>query len=202
MNSMAKTEKIYIYGASGHGLVCADIAINMGYKKVIFLDDDPQKGLKFEPNLAQCDMFIAIGENSTRKKVFEKVKKCGFKCVSLIHKSAIISKSAFISSENVAIMPNVIVNAKARVETGVILNSNSVIEHECIVDEFSHISVGAKLAGNVSVGKQCFLGVNSCILPNLNLHDEVVLGAGAVVIKNIKQKGIFVGIPARKIKDI
>lgn len=202
MNSMARTEKIYIYGASGHGLVCADIAMNMGYKEVIFVDDDTQKGLKFEPNLAQFDMFIAIGNNNTRKKIFEKVKNCGFKCVSLIHKSAIISKSAFISSENVAIMPNVIINAKAQIKTGVILNSTCVIEHECVVNEFSHISVGAKLAGNVSIGKQCFLGVNSCVLPNLSLHNEVVLGAGAVATKNIKQKGVFVGVPAQKIKDI
>ncbi len=35
-NLMARTEKIYIYGASGHGLVCEDVAKNMGYKECIF----------------------------------------------------------------------------------------------------------------------------------------------------------------------
>ena len=196
-----KSEKIYIYGASGHGLVCADIATNMGYKEVIFIDDDTKKGAKFEPNLAKYDMFIAIGDNATRKKVFEKVQNAGFKCVSLIHKSALISPSASVSGENVAIMPNVVVNAKAKIGAGVILNSSCVIEHECVVGEFSHISVGAKCAGNVSVGELCFLGANSCVLPNLSLCDEVILGAGAVATKSISQKGVFVGVPAKFVEQ-
>lgn len=192
-------QTIYIYGASGHGLVCADIAKNMGYKEVIFVDDDEKKAQKFKPTLPKHDIFVAIGDNATRQKVCEKVQNAGFKCVSLIHKSALISPSASISSENVAIMANVIINAKAKVEAGVILNSSAVVEHECIVGAFSHISIGAKCAGNVRVGERCFLGANACVLPNLSLCDEVVLGAGAVAVKSIKKKGVFVGVPAKKI---
>lgn len=198
---MARKDKIYIYGASGHGLVCADIAKNVGYKDIIFVDDDESKGVNFTPKLAKNDMFVAIGENSTRKKVVERVQNAGFKCVSLIHKSAVIAPSAKISDENVAIMAGVIVNAKAKIKAGVILNSSAVIEHECVVGAFSHISVGAKCAGNVKVGKECFLGVNSCVLPNLTLCDEVLVGAGGVVVKNINKKGVFAGVPAKFIKE-
>lgn len=199
MNLMDKTKKIYIYGASGHGLVCADIALNVGYEEVIFIDDDENKALAFKSNLAKFDFFIAIGDNAIRKKIVEKVENSGFKCVSLIHSSAIISPSAKISNKNVVIMPNVIVNASAKIEAGVILNSSCVVEHECFVGEFSHISVGAKLTGNVKIGRECFLGANSCVLPNLSLCDEAVLGAGAVMIKNIDEKGVFAGVPAKKI---
>lgn len=199
MNLMAKTKKIYIYGASGHGRVCADIALNVGYEEVIFIDDDENRGLKFKPNLAKFDFFVAIGENAIRKKIVEKVENSGFKCVSLIHSSAIISPSVCISDKNVVIMPNVIINASAKIEAGVILNSGCVIEHECFVGEFSHISVGAKLTGNVKIGRECFLGANSCVLPNLSLCDEVILAAGAVMTKNIKEKGTFAGVPAKKI---
>ena len=58
-----KSEKIYIYGASGHGLVCADIALAVGYEEVIFLDDDEKKAQKFTPNLPKHDIFIAVGDN-------------------------------------------------------------------------------------------------------------------------------------------
>ena len=190
-------KKIYIYGASGQGLVCADIARAVGYKEVIFLDDDEKKGQIFTPNLPKHDIFIAVGENAARKKLFEKVQKAGFNCVSLIHPSAIISQSASISGENVAIMPFVAINARAVIEAGVILNTACVIEHECLVGAFSHISVGAKLAGNVKIGKACFLGVNSCVLPNLSLVGEVILGAGGVATKNITQKGVYAGVPAK-----
>lgn len=192
-----KSKKIYIYGASGQGLVCADIARAMGYKEVIFLDDDEKKAQNFTHTLEKHDIFIAVGENSARKKLFEKVQKAGFKCVSLIHPSAIISKSASVSGENVVVMANVVVNAKAQVEAGVILNTACVIEHECVVGAFSHISVGAKLAGNVKIGKGCFLGVNACVLPNLSIADGVVLGAGGVAVKDITKKGIYAGVPAK-----
>ncbi|AJC88180.1 UDP-N-acetylbacillosamine N-acetyltransferase [Campylobacter insulaenigrae] len=196
---MGTTKNIYIYGASGHGLVCADVAKSMGYEKIIFLDD--YKGLQYSPNLEKYDMFIAIGANTIREQLCKKVIKDGFKLVNLIHKSAIISENASLDDEGILIMPNVIVNAKACIKKGVILNSACVIEHECFVDEFTHISVGVKLGGAVKIGKRCFLGVNSSVIPCLNLSDDVTLGAGGVVIKNITSKGVYAGVPAKKIKD-
>ncbi|MCR6572415.1 UDP-N-acetylbacillosamine N-acetyltransferase [Campylobacter insulaenigrae] len=196
---MGTTKNIYIYGASGHGLVCADVARSMGYEKIIFLDD--YKGLQYSPNLEKYDMFIAIGANTIREQLCKKVIKDGFKLVNLIHKSAIISENASLDDEGILIMPNVIVNAKACIKKGVILNSACVIEHECFVDEFTHISVGVKLGGAVKIGKRCFLGVNSSVIPCLNLSDDVTLGAGGVVIKNITSKGVYAGVPAKKIKD-
>lgn len=194
---MARTEKIYIYGNSGHGAVCEDIAKAMGYKECIFLDDN--KGTPFSKNLPKYDMFIAIGENYTRKKIYEKVLKYGFKVVNLIHPSAVISSSASLDKEGIVIMPLVVINAKAKIEKGVILNSSCIIEHECEVGAFSHISVGAKCAGNVKIGKLCFLGINSAILPNLTLADESILGGGAVLVKSQNEKGIFVGLPAKRV---
>ncbi len=55
---MARTEKIYIYGASGHGLVCEDVAKNMGYKECIFLDDF--KGMKFEKRFIKKFQKMAL----------------------------------------------------------------------------------------------------------------------------------------------
>ncbi|EAI8831734.1 UDP-N-acetylbacillosamine N-acetyltransferase [Campylobacter coli] len=194
---MARTEKIYIYGASGHGLVCADVAMSLGYKECIFLDDF--KGKKFEISLPKYDVFIAIGNNEIRKKLFNQISDSGFKIVNLIHKSAIISQSVDIAEDaGILIMPYVVVNARAKIEKGVILNTSSVIEHECIVGEFSHISVGAKCAGNVKIGKNCFLGINSCVLPNLSLADDSILGGGATLVKSQSEKGIFVGVPAKR----
>ncbi|HIF9959229.1 TPA: UDP-N-acetylbacillosamine N-acetyltransferase [Campylobacter coli] len=194
---MARTEKIYIYGASGHGLVCADVAMSLGYKECIFLDDF--KGKKFESSLPKYDIFIAIGNNEIRKKLFHQISQSGFKIVNLIHKSAIISQSADIAEDaGILIMPYVVVNAKAKIEKGVILNTSSVIEHECVVGEFSHISVGAKCAGNVKIGKNCFLGISSCVLPNLSLADDSILGGGATLVKSQSEKGVFVGVPAKR----
>lgn len=195
---MEKTKKIYLYGFSGHGLVCADVAKAMGYEECLFIDDDEGKGLKFSPELERADIFISIGSNVARRKVYDRVKAAGWRVVNLIHPSAIISASAKLAEEGILIMPYVVVNAAAVIERGVILNSSCVVEHECFVGEFAHISVGAKCAGNVRVGKGCFVGINAAILPNLSLANGSVLGGGAVLTKNVFEEGIFVGVPARR----
>lgn len=196
---MERTKKIYIYGAGGHGLVCADVAKSLGYEECIFLDDN--KGIKFSKDLPKWDIFVAIGDNSIREKVFNTIKENGFKIVNLIHPSAIVSPSAFLEESGILIMPCVVVNAKAFITKGVILNTSCVVEHECKIDAFSHISVGAKMAGNVKIGKKCFMGINSCILPNLTMADNSILGAGAVLTRDITEKGTYIGVPARSIKD-
>ncbi|EOI5067140.1 UDP-N-acetylbacillosamine N-acetyltransferase, partial [Campylobacter jejuni] len=127
------------------------------------------------------------------------ISENGFKIVNLIHKSALISPSASVEENaGILIMPYVVINAKAKIEKGVILNTSSVIEHECVIGEFSHVSVGAKCAGNVKIGKNCFLGINSCVLPNLSLADDSILGGGATLVKSQNEKGVFVGVPAKR----
>lgn len=43
-----------------------------------------------------------------------------------------------------------------------------------------------------------FLGINSCVLPNLSLADDSILGGGATLVKNQDEKGVFVGVPAKR----
>lgn len=193
------TEKIYIYGAGGHGLVCADIALSMGYKEVIFIDDEKKKCIAFSPDLPKYDIFVAIGDNKMRRWVFDKVEKHGFECVNLIHPSAVVSQNATLVGKNIAIMPNAVINAFAAVGFGTIINTGAVVEHESRIGSFAHIAVGAKVCGHVSVGDSCLVGAGAVIIPNLWIFDEVVIGAGAVVVRNIHEKGVFVGNPARKI---
>ncbi len=52
---------------------------------------------------------------------------------------------------------------------------------------------------STTIGNRVSIGSNATILP-INICDDVVIGAGAVVTKNITEKGIYVGNPAKKIK--
>ncbi|QBZ83720.1 dTDP-3-amino-3,6-dideoxy-alpha-D-galactopyranose 3-N-acetyltransferase [Hydrogenovibrio crunogenus] len=54
---------------------------------------------------------------------------------------------------------------------------------------------------NTKIGNHVSIGSNATILP-VEICDHVVIGAGAVVTKNITQSGIYAGNPARKIKDL
>jgi acetyltransferase-like isoleucine patch superfamily enzyme len=54
---------------------------------------------------------------------------------------------------------------------------------------------------DVIIGRNCFIGANSIILPGVTIGDEVVIAAGAVVTKNVPSNTIFAGNPANQIRD-
>ena len=194
------SKNIYIYGASGHGLVVADIARACGYDDSIFVDDGDNEYPSFEDIKRTSGIPVAfgIGSNSIRAKLFERVQNSGFEIVSLIHPSAIISSSVTIGKGTV-VMPNVVVNAKAIIGDGVILNSSCVVEHECIIDDFVHISPKVALAGDVKVGKFTHIGIGSNVIQGLIIEKNVTVGGGSMVIRNIEDNQKVVGVPARLI---
>lgn len=181
------SKRIYIYGASGHGLVVADIAKSCGYEDIVFLDDDKSKGfLAFDDIKENRDYHIAfgIGNNKIREKLYKKVRENGFSTPTLIHPSSIISSSARIE-EGTVVMPNVVVNAKAYIGKCVILNSSCVVEHESIIGDFVHISPKVAIAGDVKIGNFTHIGIGSSVIQCLEIGKNSIIGAGSVVVKNI-----------------
>ncbi len=53
---------------------------------------------------------------------------------------------------------------------------------------------------NTYIGKNCFIGIGAIILPGVKIGDEVIIGAAAVVTKDIPSNSVAVGNPARVIK--
>ena len=193
-------KSIYIYGASGHGLVVADIARACGYDDIIFVDDGDNDYPSFEDIKRTSGIPVAfgIGNNSIRAKLFEKVQNSDFEIVSLIHPSAIISASV-TTGKGTVVMPNVVVNAKAIIGDGVILNTSCVVEHECIIDDFVHISPSVALAGDVKVGKFTHIGIGSNVIQGIIIGKNVTVGGGSMVIRNIDDNQKVVGVPAQSI---
>jgi len=194
---------IYIYGASGHGLVVADIAKACGYEEIIFIDDGDNKYPTFEDiqNTQHIPIAFGIGTNTTRKKLFEKLHTCNFKIVSLVHPSAIVSSNVTIGSGTV-VMPNVVINANSTIGCGVILNSSSVIEHENVIKDFVHISPNVALAGEVTIKNNSHIGIGSNVIQGITVGKNCIIGAGSVVIKDIGNNKLCYGNPCKVIKEI
>lgn len=54
---------------------------------------------------------------------------------------------------------------------------------------------------NTYIGKRCFIGSNAIIMAGVTIGDEVVVGSGAIVTKDVPSNTIVVGSPARIIKE-
>src|SRR5690606_40608535 len=100
--------KLLIIGASGHGKVVADIALKMNkWQSIAFLDDD--KSIKTSMGLEvigtsddalkhidDYEIFVGIGNNDTRQKIFEMLESFGASIPVLIHPNAIIGSQVDI----------------------------------------------------------------------------------------------------------
>ncbi|WP_209121738.1 acetyltransferase [Alkalihalobacillus sp. BA299] len=199
--------KLIIIGASGHGKVAADIATKMNkWSTIAFLDDNSNiktslgieiigKSADAFKFINDCDLFVAIGNNSIRKKVYEDLESKGASIATLIHPDSIIGQQVEICSGTV-VMPGAIINCCTHIGKGCIINTGVTIDHDNIIEDYVHLSPGVHLAGNVIIGKHSWLGVGSAVINNITINNCSIIGAGAVVINNITSSGTYVGVPA------
>jgi acetyltransferase-like isoleucine patch superfamily enzyme len=61
---------------------------------------------------------------------------------------------------------------------------------------------GAGYSKDISIGKGCWIGTGSIILPGVVIGDGVVVGAGSIVTKNLEKNGLYVGCPAKRVKEL
>lgn len=196
---------MYIFGASGHGKVIASILQAANLDVVGFIDDNPQSAVLywlpvFHSNeflkLKVTEMIIGIGDNLHRKNCALKYR-ANYRTV--IHPSAIINSSVTIM-EGTVVMPNVVVNVAASIGKHCIINTGAIIEHDCVLEDFVHISPRVALAGGVTVGEGTHIGIGASVIPGIDIGKWVVIGAGAVITENVPDGAVVVGVPGKIIK--
>lgn len=194
---------MYLYGASGHGKVAAEIAKENGIAIHGFIDKN--KAIKSCMGFPVSDnipveiekIFISIGNNKARKEISRSFYKEHF--ITLVHPKSIISESAELGTGTV-VMGGVIINADSRIGEHCIINTNASIDHDCAVEDFVHISPNVALAGNVSVGEGSHIGIGACVIQGIKIGKWCTVGAGTVVIKDIPDGATVVGNPGKIIK--
>ncbi len=200
--------KLIIIGAGGHGRVVADIAQKIGrYQAIEFLDDGDMKetmGLPIigktddiDKYIEEADFFVAIGNCKLRGEIIERLVNMGASIPTLIHPSAVIGACVEIDIGTV-IMAGAVVNPCTKIGKGVIINTCSSIDHDCVIDDYCHLAVGGRVAGTVKIGANTFIGAGAVVKNNLTICEDCIIGAGAVLVKDIVDAGTYVGIPAKR----
>ncbi len=203
-------DKLLIIGAGGHGRVAADIAIKMDkWNDISFLDDNddikPSMGIEVIGKSSDAfkyikdhDIFIAIGDNTTREMIQEKLQADGARIPVLVHPDAVIGTQVELGDGTV-VMAGVVINCCTKIGRGCIINTGATIDHDNYIEDYVHISPGAHTAGTVKIGKGTWLGIGSIVSNNLSITSRCIVGAGAVVVKDITEAGIYIGVPARRV---
>lgn len=202
-----QSNKIILYGASGHAKVISSIIEAMNrFVDTIFDDNEKITYLNqyrvltgydknYNPNIP---IIISIGDNKIRKKISEKISH---PFAILIHPSSIIDKKVIVESGSV-VFHNAIIQRDSIIGKHCIINTNASIDHDCIIEDFVHLSPSATLCGNIKVGEGTHIGAGATVIPNIKIGKWCIIGAGAVITKDIPDYSLVVGVPGKIIKTL
>lgn len=207
-------EKIYIIGASGFGKEVAWLIEELDKWDIAgFIDDNEflqGEEINGIPVVGTCDFLqnrnqstnvvIAIGNPQIRFKIYNTLKSNkNLHFPNIIAKGIRISDAIEMGKGNI-ICSNSILTVNIRLGDFNQINLDCTIGHDSILNSFITIYPSVNVSGNVKIGDFCELGTGSKIIQNKKMTDKVIMGAGAVVIKDILISGTYVGTPAVKIK--
>ena len=197
--------QVLILGAGGHAKVVADLVELAGYAVAGFLDDHPAGpdvfGKPVLGPIADCLRYpehafvIGIGSNRVRREL---AARYPLRWITAVHPKAVVARDAVLGPGTV-VMANAVVNPGAAVGAHAIVNTGAIVEHDNVVGDFVHLSPGCALGGTVTVGAGTHGGIGACVRNNVCIAPDCVVGAGAVVVTDLKQTGTYVGCPAKRL---
>lgn len=145
---------------------------------------------------ALYDVVVALGDPINRKKIVERLP-ADTSYATIIHPSAVISQWVEIGEGSI-ITAGVIVTCNIKIGKHAHLNLHTTVAHDCVIGDFFTSSAGVRISGNCTLGNGVYLGVNAAVREKISIVDNVTVGMGGIVVKDIKEAGVYVGVPVQK----
>jgi len=176
-----------------------------------FIEEDVLLGLPVVPfeelekthPPSEHDAFVAvsfIGLNRLRTRLYDEAKRKGYNLISYRSSGAFIWENVKIG-DNCFIFEDNVIQYHAKIGNNVTLWSGNHIGHRTVIGDNCFISSHVVISGFCEVGESCFFGVNSCVIDGVKIAKDCYIGAGAVVVKDTEEGKVYIGNPARILKD-
>lgn len=143
--------------------------------------------------------FVALSYarmNRLRADKFKWILEQGYQCVSYVS-----SRCSFLTDHpvgaNCFILEDNTIQPFCRIGDNVTIWSGNHIGHDSIIENHCFISSHVVVSGWVRVKSYCFLGVNATLGNNIEIGARGLIGAGAVIVKNTEEDGVYVPEKAR-----
>lgn len=209
-------KKLYIIGAGGFGREVAWLVERINEKAPTwdlqgFIDDNESIHGNIEDDykvLGGCDYLekqpkdiwcvCAVGSARVRNQIIEKVSS--YKNVhfaTLIDPSVMYSKRVAIGEGSI-VCAGTILTVDITIGKHVIINLDCTVGHDAVLKDFITVYPSVNISGNVTVGTGSELGTGTQIIQGKNICANSIVGAGALVVKNIENAGTYIGVPAIK----
>ncbi len=145
---------------------------------------------------ARYKKFIAsyYPDANVRKKYLEDIgvefQENSFANIGFVKIPNTNAREKVVIGKNVSIAPNVTCICEANANNGKEIN------------QYAYVAEKATSRGDIYIEDEVWIGAGAVILPGIRIGRCAVVGAGSVVTKDLEAYGVYVGAPARKIRDI
>ncbi|MGH2844131.1 MAG: NeuD/PglB/VioB family sugar acetyltransferase [Solirubrobacteraceae bacterium] len=213
-----ESHELLIFGAGGFGREVAAWAdrarwAGRGFRLLALVaDEPPARELGGHPVLMLEDaarrhpdavVLVAVGRPQARERIVGRLVEAGLRpAAPLIHPSVEYDPASVSFAEGVVVCAGTILTVDIEVQAHVQINLDCTVGHDCVLGAHATLAPGVHISGNARLGERAFLGTGAVTVNGqpgrpLVVGADVVVGAGAVVTRDLAPGVTAVGVPAR-----
>lgn len=214
--SRVPTSELVVVGGGGHAKVVISLIRKLGKYKLLGYTDLKDRGIlldapylgsdsaleSLKANSTQLGLALGVGQvglGDRRRELWEALRPYALDFPPLISPDAVVNEGVSIA-DGAVVFDGAVVNTSARIGRGVIVNSNSTVEHDVVLEDWVHIGPGATVCGGTRIGACSMIGAGAVVIEGKEIVAGCLVAAGATVIHNLKGPGVYAGCPARRKK--
>ena len=202
-----------ILGAGNYGEMFLSFLREEGINIVGFLDDNPNlqnKEVCGVPVLGTMSMlkdlrnqynvdsvYCPIGNNPVRVRLLTEARELGYETPNYIHRLACVGPDVKMGT-GVYVIFGTNIMPHATLEDFVMLSMNVGVGHHSVLEKGVFLSSGCNFGGSIRAKQYAYCGMGTTIMSGVHeLGEDCLIGAGAVVIRDVPDKAVVAGVPAK-----
>jgi len=215
MNAEIASSDVILWGGTGQAKVMRPVIERCGAKVVAVFDDTPDLPPPFpdielyggweqfprwvaNQDREKIGFCIAIGNphGRVRLEFHDRLVAEGLQPISVVHPTAWIAPNATVGA-GAQIHAGVVIEAEAKIGRQCIINTRASVDHECVLEDGVEIAPGGTLCGLVHAEINAWICAGATVLPRIHIGADAIVGAGGVVIRDVPDGAVVLGVPAK-----
>ncbi len=150
--------------------------------------------------LAPTHVGVCALSTTHRHRFVDQAAALGLRFTRLVHPSARISRTAHVA-EGAIVSAGAIIGAHAQIGRHAIVNRGALIGHHTVVHDYVTLGPGANIGGCCEIGPCTYVGIGAIVLDKLAIGRGSLVGAGALVTRDVADRVQVMGVPARVTRE-